>query len=269
MHRAFKAGYVFFILICAGFSLLSGNLYAEDFRDVRSLIKKSGFVEKNISQSEIDQLAAGEPIFTFLQDMDGISLSPDSVEGQEILERYKEIEPNFLIESFFILPLPEQDSAQTLNEAERFLMDISQFEGVPYWSEEHEKYFDLFSEIEILERKTFDDESRGIVVEQKMKPFKPHKALYRYWRNGSDFIYTSKNTEAIRYKLIKAVREENMVTSLFVHAEPEALVFYGVGGVQAFTFFGMFGERMETSFTGRTEAFFRWFHEEFVVPRIK
>jgi len=237
--------------------------------DVRSLIRRSGFADADLSAEEVAQLEAGEPVFIFMDDMDESSLSPTSREGREILEEYEDIDPNFLIESFFILPVEEGTGDRVLEEVRTFLLDITRFIGVPYWSERHEKYFDLFSRIEIKKRRTFDDGSSGLFAEQKMKPFKPHEALYRYWMQGSDFIYTSTNTEPIHYKFVKAVKEGNMFTSLFVHAEPEALVFYGVGGVRAFTFFGVFGDRLQDSFQGRTEAFFKWFHKEFVRPRLR
>jgi hypothetical protein len=38
-------------------------------------------------------------------------------------------------------------------------------------------------------------------------------------------------------------------------------------GAKAFDFFGLFGDRLDVAFTGRIEAFFTWFHKEFVEPR--
>ena len=250
--------------------LLPGqSIYGQTSGEIRTLIDKSGFTGTSISQSELELLEEGEPVFTFFEDIQDSSLSPNLSEGQNILKKYKDIDPNFLIESFFILPLKDGSGEEVLQEVKQFLMDIESFEEIPYWSEERQKYFNLFDRIEVKERMSFDDGSRGIQAEQRMKPFKPYEAQYRYWMRGNDFIYTSWNFGPIHYRFVKAVKEENMFTSLFVHAEEDALFFYGLGGVRAFTFFGMFGERMETSFTGRTEAFFRWFHKEFVLTRIK
>lgn len=266
------------LLILGSFSFLQSqdlseseidDVYSMSNDEMHSLINQSGLSGKRISQENIKQLKLGKPVFFFIDDIKDSSFVPKTEIGTEILKNYQDINPNFIIESFFVLPVPEGMEKATLEEVNRFLTDIKQFVGIPYWSKEFQKYFDLFEYMEIIERGNRKDGSRMIRAEQNMKPFDNYEVEYRYIMEKDNFVYTSINTTPIHYKFVKAVKEGNMYTSLFVHAQPGALVFYGLGGVRAFTFFGIFGDRMEVSFIGRTEAFFRWFHKEFVLTRMQ
>ena len=67
---------------------------------------------------------------------------------------------------------------------------------------------------------------------------------------------------------MKGVDEEEMFTTLLVQTYPGYLFFYGLGGAKAFNCFGLFGNRRDTAFTGRIEAFFEWFHQEFVLSKL-
>lgn len=259
------------VLLCA---VLVQAGYTENIEEseVRNFLNRSGFSDISLSEDDIEKLASGKPIYKLIDKMEESSLDSSTDTSRSILERYREIEPNFIVESFFILPVEEGTETEVMNEVQTFLMDVKKFVGIPYWSKEQQKYYDLIGRLDVVEWKDFDDGSRGIVAEQYMKPFMDHEVLYRYWLKEEEFIYTSRNLDPMRhenYQFVKAVKEGNMFTSLFVYKEPGALVCYGLGGVRAFTFFGIFGDRLTASFKGRTRAFFQWFHKEFVEPRLE
>jgi hypothetical protein len=60
-----------------------------------------------------------------------------------------------------------------------------------------------------------------------------------------------------------------MYTALYAEAREGEIFFYGLGGAKAFSFFGLFGNRLDQAFTGRVKAFFSWFYREFVYPRLE
>ena len=108
-----------------------------------------------------------------------------------------------------------------------------------------------------------------ILAEQKMRPFKPYTAVYKYDLSYGTLLYETYNLTPLYYKWMKGVDREKMSTTLLVQAYPGYLFFYGLGGAKAFNFFGLFDNRLDTAFTGRVEAFFEWFHKEFVLDLVE
>ncbi len=250
---------VFFLLLFLGFS----SIGAEDLP------------LSSISKAEERELDSGKPIIRVLDSYEQIRLEPSSSAREigkvqrRMKERFTRLKPNFLAEAVFILPVPAGDERKTLEEIKIFLQNVRRLEGIPYYSQQYDKYFPLFEDIEIQEQDFDRDGSVFILTEQVMKPFKPYEAAYTMEITDDYLLYRSYNETSLKYKRMRGVKPENMQTSLLVEVKPGYLFCYGLGGADAFTFFGLFGERLETSFIGRMEAFFGWFHEEFILPRLE
>lgn len=223
---------------------------------------------KTLSKVEMHQLTANGVIMNSMDSYRKIHLLPESSETKAIIDRYKKLRPNFLAEAMFIMPVEAGEEQAVLTNVKSFLQSVEEFGSIPYYSKQNNVWNPMFENIIILELPVFSDGSEGIITEQMMRPFNPYTSVYRYYLSEGVFMYETYNRTPLYYKWMKGVDEEEMSTTLLVQAYPGYLFFYGLGGARAFTFFGLFGNRLDVAFIGRIEAFFEWFHQEFVLSRL-
>ena len=217
---------------------------------------------RGLSSSEKDRLEQGERIFRELDSYKDACLIADDSESRRLMDLLEEVDPNFLAEIMMVIPVdPKRDNLAFIYD---ILTDVAAFDDIPYYSARNEKWFKLFEDSRVLNRS--EEQGRGARIDARhaMKPFKPHEARYEYRFDGDIFFFQSRNTSAIHYKNFKAVKEGSMLTLLWIRDEGDRLVIYGAGGAAAFTFFGIFGGRMDDAFVGRMDAFFTWFYENHV-----
>jgi hypothetical protein len=219
-----------------------------------------------ISPEDRARLEAGEYVFRNLDSPEEISFRGTGGEADHIRSVLKEVDPNFVAEIMMVIPVDrERDNLEYIRER---LLDVTLFDGIPYYSERNEKFYPLYANTKILSSEETSSGRNTVVAYHKMKPFDPQELIYHYTLNDGVFLFESRNHGHLYYKGVRAVREGNMVSLLWIRDEGENLVVYGVGGASAFTFFGLFGERLNDSFVGRVNAFFSWFHEKFL-PELK
>lgn len=186
----------------------------------------------------------------------------------ELLELFRAASPNFLAEAVFVLPVPRGSEAAVMAEARSFLSDVRAFDGIPYYSRQNKTWNPLFEETVILQE-TRSGGGFDILVNSRMRPFEPGRMRYlcaEYPAEGR-LLFQGINLDPLVFSRYNAVAPARMRTALLIERREGALVFYGLGGARAFSFFGLFGERLDTAFLGRIEAFYAWFHKEFVLPR--
>ncbi|MCF7914747.1 MAG: hypothetical protein K9L66_06260 [Spirochaetaceae bacterium] len=230
---------------------------------------------RDLSSAEQQQLSDAQMLMHVLDSHRQLRISDKagtSETAAEIRRTYERLDPNFLAEAMFVLPVPPGTEQEVLQQVKSFLQQVEQFEDIPYYSEHNGTWNPLFENIQIQELPMYKSspsgESEGIITTQKMRPFKPYTAVYRYDLSKGQLLYRTYNQSALHYKWMRAVRQEQMQTTLLVEAHEGYLFFYGLGGARAFDFFGLFGDRLDVAFTGRIEAFFDWFHQEFAQPRL-
>ncbi len=219
---------------------------------------------ENLPADEINQLNNTELVMNTLDSYREISLQPETAEFKDILKHFSDLRPDFLVEAMFVLPVEEGKEKSTLIRVKTFLQSVEQFESIPYYSKHNNTLNPLFEDMTVHEPIILPGGIEEIMAEQKMRPFKPYTAVYRYDLSSGTLLYETCNLTPLYYKWMKGVEKEDMYTSLLVKAYPGYLFFYGLGGARAFDFFGLFGKRLDIAFTGRAEAFFKWFHQEFV-----
>lgn len=214
---------------------------------------------RDVSEADLRRLEAGERIFTSLDSAEDMRLEGVNTRSSRLIELAEDADPNFLAEIIMYIPVDsERDNLAYIRET---LMDVKQFDTIPYYSKEHEKYFPLFEDTEILSRET-EGKTETIHTRHGMKPFKPYEAAYTLQEDNHELLFIGRNSSKIRYNRFKAVDEGEFLKILWIRDDGDRLFIYGAGGVNAFTFFGLFGDRMEVSFMGRVDAFFNWYYEE-------
>ncbi len=109
-----------------------------------------------------------------------------------------------------------------------------------------------------------------IPVLQELPPFGEVLQTYRYESfdyDGVDgFSFSSENEWDIRYRRIRVVKPEEMVTYGWVIRGEDYLLVYGIGAAKVFTGFGLFRDRIENSFTSRTDGLFDWLKQNHLDP---
>lgn len=237
-------------LLLTSFSVAAGEL---PFRD--------------LSVGELISLEQGESLFRILKSYKDFSLQTENSDSKQIQNLLKDINPNFLAEILMVIPVDEK--VDNLNLIRTSLMDVTLFDDIPYYSRRNEKWYPLYEDTEILSRSDSESGESIISAYHKMKPFKPQETRYKYSITEDIFWYESRNSSNIYYKSFKAVKKGNLITLLWIKDDGDRLIVYGIGGAKAFTFFGLFGERMDNSFIGRMEAFFSWFYDNYITEIMK
>lgn len=177
--------------------------------------------------------------------------------------RFADIDPNFLAEALFIYQVEKGTEHVFMEQIIKRLMDIKQFDTIPYYSKHNGTWNQLFEQTAILEKSTSNSNTTNILAHQMMRPFKPGTISYwyRYFPDIRSWLFLSENVDPLRYKFVSAVKPGNMVTLLYITEHQGEISFYGLGGAKAFDFFGFMGERLNMAFLGRIHAFFNWFYE--------
>ncbi len=255
------------IAIIAALILITGAVYAQ------SSIPGMNFLSnqiplQGISTDELDQLHNKEMIISVLGSYKDIRLKSETDQAKAVLEVFKKLRPNFLAEAFFVLPVEAGMEQAALIEVRHFLQSVKQFETIPYYSKHNETWTTMFEDINVQEDQALPDGSERITTIQKMRPFDSYTAVYLYTLSKGTLVYNTFNRTPLYYNWMKGVKKEGMNTTLLVQSHPGYLYFYGLGGARAFDFFGLFGKRLDVAFTGRIEAFFEWFHSNFVLSRL-
>ncbi len=151
------------------------------------------------------------------------------------------------------------------------LLGVEDLSYLEYYNPEKDVWHDLFKEsyrvnddedlerVPDLEVTSIPDQLR-IPVLQGLPPFGDVLQTYRYdgvAHGGIDgFRFSSENEWEIRYRRIRVVKEEEMVTYAWVLRGDDYLLMYGIGAAKVFTGFGLFRDRIENSFTSRTDGLF-------------
>jgi len=255
------------ITIIAVLILCTGIAYAQNSSPGMIILSEQIPIQ-GISIDELNQLKNKEMIINVLGSYRDIRLKSETDQAKAILGNFRKLRPNFLAEAFFVLPVEAGMEQAALIEVSNFLQSVKQFETIPYYSKQNETWNPMFEDINVLEDQALTDGSERITTIQKMRPFKPYTAVYLYTLSKGTLEYSTFNRSPLYYNWMKGVKEKGMYTTLLVQAHPGYLYFYGLGGARAFDFFGLFGKRLDVAFTGRIEAFFEWFHTNFVLSRL-
>lgn len=212
----------------------------------------------NLTSDEAALVGAGAPVIRTVARSSRLALTVSGPLADEIRSKAAALRANYMAELILLSPRKENDPA--LERLAAALEDVKGYVSIPYWSQQNQRTYDLFDEMEILSRTSKD----GLVVTevaQHMEPFDDFKARYSLRPIGEAGMparalwYTSENLSPIVYRRVRAVAPGNMVWFLYVFPADDALAFYGLGLVKTFDLLGLLRDRLETSFMGRVKAF--------------
>ncbi|MCX7655711.1 MAG: hypothetical protein N2Z76_04210 [Treponemataceae bacterium] len=180
---------------------------------------------------------------------------------------FKNINPNFLAEAVYVLPVKPGLEKKLKDAIVNKLKEVYYLDSIPYYSKRNKTVQPLFQDTIIIDINTSPLQTT-ILAQQKMLPFETSQFTYHFVENKDYFLFYSENSKPLVYNNISTAGAGTMRTALIIETYPGYLVFYGMGGARAFTFFGLLNDRLEMAFIGRIEAFYQWFFTQ-ELPRIQ
>jgi len=177
----------------------------------------------------------------------------------ELMASMKRLGPNYLVE---MIARVHGGDAGILDRLVAALSTPEAWVGIPYYSVRQGRTYDLY-DLSVATARTRVSDGEQIEARHHMQPFEPYTARYEYHRGPASLLFSGSTTAPLVYKGIRAVGPGELQWRILAWKSGEFWYFYGVGAVRAFDLFGAARDRLEPSFIGRTEAFFKFMRGRF------
>lgn len=206
---------------------------------------------ERLSDSDRKKLENGEILFESIGKIKNIKIK-ETEETLQAINVMKNLKPNHLSEIIQIRPYKGNENL--VQEISEILGNVENYVGIPYFSERVQKWYDLYSEAEILNIEN-DGNAEIIAARFYMKPFGYYTSETRIENRGNYYFFTMKNTQKLRYyDKFDAVGKEYMQAAITVFRTGESWVIYALGGAKIIDL-PFLVKRAETSFTNRIKSF--------------
>ena len=228
--------------------IATSSLFANPFND-------------KLSQEEKAKLEKGEILIRNIDYTKNMVLSEGlSKKGDFLLNTVKDVKPKYLAEVIQVKPYKGNENyAEVLNQ---LLYRVEDFTNIPYISNGGDEYL-LYDSAVILSQKK-DGEVTNLNVHMYMAPFGDvYQDMKIYKANDSELLYTSKNTNKLRYlDKFDCLWPEKMLITIYLFRNGDNWVFYAVGGVNA-PHVPFFTDRIRRSFIRRITTFCDFIFKQF------
>ncbi len=211
-----------------------------------------------LSAADKAKLERGETVIRSLKSVKDFSITTTNSKINEAQETAKSVKPAYLAEVIQILPyagnenLPEKIS--------KLIMDVPSYKGIPYWSEQWNKYFDLYSDAQIKSSSTSGG-VQTVKADLTMEPFGLINTTITSKKASDSYYYVSTNDNTLKFNGFTGVKPGNMKSIITVVKEGDSWILYGIGAVNAPDWFFM-KDRVETSFMNRIKTFCSYFFKK-------
>ncbi|MGI5096800.1 hypothetical protein IZU27_03385 [Treponema socranskii] len=214
-----------------------------------------------LSQAERADLESGKVIVRNISRASNMCLEASGESAQKIIRDINDLNPSYLAEVIQVKPYAGNEDLPA--RLEDTLMNISDYVGIPYYSERHERYYDLYSEAKIKDNFIGDDGlTRKVKADLTMEPFGIIETSISI-SSGADFVYyVSTNDNTLVYEeRFKCAKPKNMKSAILLFRDGDNWILYGAGGVKAMKII-FFEKRIETSFINRIKTFCNFIFEK-------
>jgi hypothetical protein len=214
-----------------------------------------------ISNDELSQLKDGKVLIRNINYASKMCLESDNEGAQKLIKDIKGLRPRYLAEVIQIRPYKgNEDLPQRLVEK---LMNIKEYIGIPYYSEQHDTYYDLYSDAAIISDSVREDgTTHDVKADLTMEPFGVIHSTIELDIPENYVYYVSTNDNELWYfDKFKCVNPEKMKSAILLFRDGDNWVLYGVGGVNAIRII-FFEKRIETSFINRIKTFCNYIFEK-------
>ncbi|BDC93297.1 DUF6675 family protein [Treponema bryantii] len=224
----------------------------------------AGFADpfnSRLTENERAKIATGDILIKNINYEKYISLKKGEVTlGDKLLSEIHDLNPKYLAEVIQIKPYKgNEDLPQRL---ETILNNVPEYAGIPYYSERHDAWWDLYDSAEIVET---IDRSDGKTIKAKllMEPFDIVQEDIVLTRGSDSILYSAVNTNKLRYlDKFDCIWPRKMKICILLFRDGDNWVLYGIGGVNA-PRVPFFTERIQTSFINRINTFCSFIFKKF------
>ena len=226
----------------------------------------AGVFNKNMTAEEQKTLDRGEVLIKNIAYQKNMSLNKDFNEDtQALTEEIKQLNPKYLAEIIQIKPYKGNENLpEVLTE---LLYNVSDYKGIPYYSERNKKYYNLYDSAEIQKETIITQNTYKTSKELEalfvMEPFDKVYETINLTQTSNSVYYSSINTNKLRYKdEFDCVWPKKLKICIILFRDGDNWVLYGIGGVNA-PRIPFFTERIETSFINRIKTFCSFIFSKF------
>ena len=227
----------------------------------------AGVFNKNLTDEEQKTLDSGEVLIKNIAYQKNMSLNKDyNTDCQALTEEIKQLSPKYLAEIIQVKPYKGNENLPEILNG--LLYNVSEYKGIPYYSERRQKYFNLYDSAQILKETVVSQNAfstqKELEVLFEMDPFgNVYETIY-LTQTSSSVYYSSINTNKLRYKdEFDCVWPKKLKICIILFRDGDNWVLYGIGGVNA-PRIPFFTERIETSFINRIKTFCSFIFSKFV-----
>ncbi len=173
--------------------------------------------------------------------------------------------PKYLAEIIQIKPYKGNENLPEV--LTQLLYNVSDYKGIPYYSERRQKYFNLYDSAAISSEKVISSNANSTVKELEavfeMEPFGTVYETINLTQTTNSVYYSSINNNKLRYKdEFDCVWPKKLKICIILFRDGDNWVLYGIGGVNA-PRIPFFTERIETSFINRIKTFCSFIFSKF------
>ena len=213
----------------------------------------SQYFNSNLTEAEKEIISRGEIYIKNINFQRNMCLNKGiNDNGDYLIEEIKDLSPKYLAEVIQIKPyMGNEDLPQRL---ETLLNNVSDYAGIPYYSEHAEAWYDLYTSAEIVNssvegNKTIHD------AEFIMEPFNLVKEKIVMINEDDSILYIATNQNKLRYKdKFDCIWPQKMKICILLFRDGDNWILYGIGGVNA-PRIPLFTERIQVSFINRINTF--------------
>lgn len=205
-----------------------------------------------LTASEQEKLDKGEVVIKNIDYAKNMCLNGAEDEiCAKIVKEVNNFSPKYLAE---IIQVKDYKGNENLPaKMAEILNNIEDYAGIPYFSERHQCYFDLYSKASITNIKKEGSKS-FIDANLEMEPFGTVNETI-VCETGKDYLlYTAENTNNLKFQGITCVGKNKLKVYIYCVHKDDKWIIYGIGGVNA-PHMPFLTDRIRTSFINRIKTF--------------
>ena len=213
----------------------------------------SQYFNSNLTDAERKEIAGGEIKIRNINFQKNMCLNNGiNKNGDILIQEIKDLSPKYLAEVIQIKPYAgNEDLPERL---EDLLNNVSDYAGIPYYSERAEAWYDLYSSAEIVNR-TQKGNKTDIDAVFVMVPFDVVQEKITMYNEDESILYFAVNQNKLRYlDKFDCIWPKKMKICILLFRDGDNWVLYGIGGVNA-PRIPLFTERIQVSFINRINTF--------------
>ncbi|MBO7174943.1 MAG: hypothetical protein J6V57_04265 [Spirochaetaceae bacterium] len=211
-----------------------------------------------LTSDEQQRLANGELVIRNIGKAKNISINGVNDTLSKTIDTIKDLNPSYLAE--VIRMVPYAGNEDLLEKLRPIILNVEDYVGIPYYSERHETYYDLYSSVEIKSQSDNGNTARLNAI-MEMSPFGGIDTDIILVTDDESLYYENTNLNNLKYhEGITVVKDKCMKSIVSVFRFGDSWILYGIGGVKAPSIFFL-RDRVETSFMNRIKTMCSYFFE--------